>query len=91
MGKRMSWKEIQEKYPDQWVALTDVIYLNDDNCNVESAVLICVMSDEDYIQSRLTFIKEGKNYEYTRTTDTRGFMGVTDIGDVGKYGENRYW
>jgi hypothetical protein len=73
----MTWKEIQEKYPDRWVALTDVTYLNNDNCNVESAVLVCVMSDEEYVAKRLFFINEGKNYEYTRTTDMRGFMGVT--------------
>ena len=24
MAKRMTWKEIQETYPDQWVGLTDV-------------------------------------------------------------------
>lgn len=77
MRDRMTWKEIQKKYPDQWVALTDVSYLNNDNCNVESAVLICAMSDEDYVQTRLRFINEGKNYEYTRTNDIRGFVGVT--------------
>ena len=59
----MTWKEIQEKYPDQWVALTDVVYLNNDNCNVESAVLVCAMSDEEYVAKRLSFINEGKNYE----------------------------
>ena len=77
MRDRMTWKEIQKKYPDQWVALTDVSYLNNDNCNVESAILICAMSDEDYVQTRLGFINEGKNYEYTRTNDIKGFVGVT--------------
>ena len=77
MRDRMTWKEIQKKYPDQWVALTDVSYLNNDNCNVEAAILICAMSDEDYVQTRLGFINEGKNYEYTRTNDIRGFVGVT--------------
>lgn len=24
MGERMTWEEIQEKYPDQWVGLVDV-------------------------------------------------------------------
>ncbi len=24
--ERLTWKEIQEKYPDQWVGLTDVEY-----------------------------------------------------------------
>ena len=77
MEKRLTWEEIQEKYPDQWVALADVIYKNNDNCNVESAVLICAMSDEDYVEKRLTFIREGKTYDYTRTSDIKSFVGVT--------------
>lgn len=77
MTKRMLWKEIQEKYPDQWVALKDVVYLNNDGCNVESAVVVCAMSDEEYVNTRLSFIRDGKRYDYERTEDTRGFIGVT--------------
>lgn len=77
MSNRLSWKEIQKRYPDQWVALDDVIYLNNDNCNVESAILICAMSDDNYIPKRLSFTREGKEYKYERTEDTRGFVGVT--------------
>lgn len=77
MSERMTWQEIKERYPDQWVALTDVVYVNNDNCNISSAIFVCAMSDDNYIQKRLSFTKEGKNYEYTRTNDTRGFVGVT--------------
>lgn len=77
MQSRMTWKQIQTKYPDQWVALEDVAYINNDGCNVESAVVVCGMSDEDYVGKRLLFIHDGKNYEYERTMDTRGFVGVT--------------
>lgn len=38
-NKRMSWEEIQQKYPDQWVGLVDVKYLNDDGISIESAVV----------------------------------------------------
>lgn len=77
MTERMSWKEIQEKYPDQWVALKDVIYLNNDGCNVESAIVVCAMSDEEYVNTRLSFVRNGMKYDYERTGDTRGFVGVT--------------
>lgn len=77
MNERMTWEEIQNKYPNQWVALKDVIYLNNDGCNVETAVVVCVMSDDDYVEKRLSFIRNGENYEYERTEDTRGFVGVT--------------
>ena len=77
MAERMTWKEIQGKYPDQWVALKDVIYMNNDGCNVESAVVICAMSDDDYVNKRLSFVRSGEVYDYERTEDTRGFVGVT--------------
>lgn len=37
--KRLSWEEIQEKYPDQLVGLVDVKYLDNDGISVESAVV----------------------------------------------------
>lgn len=39
MSKRMTWEEIQEKYPDQWVGLKNVKYENDDGVTIESAVV----------------------------------------------------
>ncbi len=39
MAKRLTWEQIQKKYPDQWVGLTDVQYRNDDGVSVESAVV----------------------------------------------------
>ena len=39
MTERMTWKEIQEKYPDQWVGLVDVKYIDDDGISIESAVI----------------------------------------------------
>ena len=39
MTERMTWKEIQEKYPDQWVGLTDVKYIDNDGISIESAVI----------------------------------------------------
>lgn len=37
MTERLTWKEIQEKYPDQWVGLIDIQWKNDSN--IESAVV----------------------------------------------------
>lgn len=77
MHERLTWKQIQEKYPDQWVALTDVRYIDNDGCNVESAIVICGMSDDKYIGQRLSFIEDGKDYLYERTEDRCNFIGVT--------------
>ena len=51
--------------------------MDDDGINVESAIVVNNMTDNDYIAQRLKFIREGKHYEYERTEDTRGFVGVT--------------
>ena len=51
--------------------------MDDDGINVESAVVVCSMKDEDYVEQRLKFMEEGAEYEYERTEDTRGFVGVT--------------
>ena len=37
--ERMTWKEIQKKYPDQWVGLSDVKYVDDDGITIESAIV----------------------------------------------------
>ena len=76
-GQRFTWDQIHDKYPNQWVALTDVEYLDNDGINVKSAVVVCSMTDEDYVARRLEFMRESKTYEYERTEDTRGFVGVT--------------
>lgn len=39
MPERLTWEEIQEKYPNQWVGLTDVSYKNNDGISVESAIV----------------------------------------------------
>lgn len=35
---RLTWKEIQETYPDQWVGLAEIEWLNDSN--IKSAVVL---------------------------------------------------
>lgn len=37
--ERMTWKEIQKKYPDQWGGLIDVKYIDNDGISIESAVI----------------------------------------------------
>lgn len=39
MIERLTWEQIQERYPDQWVGLSDVQYMDNDGVSVESAVV----------------------------------------------------
>lgn len=75
--QKLTWEQIRALYPDRWVALMDVEYMDDDGINVKSAVVVCSVSDDDYIAQRLKFVEEGAEYEYERTADIRGFVGVT--------------
>jgi len=37
--ERLTWEQIQEQYPDQWVGLSEVQYMDNDGVSVESAVV----------------------------------------------------
>lgn len=37
--ERLTWREIERRYPDTWVGLDDVKFENDDGANIESAVV----------------------------------------------------
>ena len=37
MAQRLTWKDIQEKYPDQWVGVVDIVW--QDESNIESAIV----------------------------------------------------
>lgn len=39
MSERLTWEQIQNKYPDQWVGLTEVEYEPDNDATVKSAVV----------------------------------------------------
>ncbi len=39
MGERLTWKEIQEKYPDQWVGLTEVEYDSENDADILTALV----------------------------------------------------
>ena len=39
MAEQLTWKEIQQKYPNRWVGLVNVKYHNDDGISVESATV----------------------------------------------------
>lgn len=59
--QRLTWQQIRTSYPNQWVALTDVEYMDDDGINVELAVVVCGMCDNDYAVQRLKFMEEDES------------------------------
>lgn len=39
MTERMTWREIKEKYPDQWVGLVDVEFEEDNKSTIKTAIV----------------------------------------------------
>lgn len=39
VAERMTWEEIKEKYPDQWVGLADIEYEPESRASIKSAVV----------------------------------------------------
>ncbi len=65
MAKRMSWPEIAKTYPDQWVGLTDVEYMPDNDATIQSAVVLYTDWSKDDLQME-QFKTDGKVMaEYT--------------------------
>lgn len=76
MPERLTLKHIKEKYPNQWVAVTDVDFKPGSISNFYTAVVICRMTDDTYDKTRVKFEKEGKEYMYLRTADPGTFLGI---------------
>lgn len=78
MEERLTWEQIQEKYPDRWVGLVDVKYVNDDGVSVESAIVKYTDKSKD----ELTIMAlDGKVVSRYTTPDN-----VFQLGMVGVHG-----
>lgn len=60
-NERLTWKQIAERWPDTWVGLTEIKFKNDDDINVETAVVSEVGSKDDVFAShfarRVDFVR----------------------------------
>ena len=75
MAERLTWKQIQEKYPDQWVGLVDVQYRDNDGISVESAVV----KYTDKTKSELTrMVLKGEIV--SRHTNPEGHLKLGAVG-----------
>lgn len=73
--ERMTWEQIQKKYPDQWVGLIDVRYQNNDGISVESAVV----KYTDKTKSELTRLVL-KGEIISRHTNPEGHLQLGMVG-----------
>lgn len=75
MPVRLTWEQIQEKYPNQWVGLIDVKYMDDDGISVESAVV----KYTDKTKGELTrMVLKGEIV--SRHTNPEGYLQLGAVG-----------
>lgn len=63
---KLTWQEIVDKYPDKWVALSDVEF---DNTEVKSGVVKASCTDSEVASLFMEFKSKGINYYWIRATD----------------------
>lgn len=76
MTERLTWQEIQTQYPDRWVGLIEVKYLNDDGVSIESAVV----KYKDLSKGELTKrMLDGEIISRYTTLDNVFQMGMVEV------------
>jgi len=72
-SERLTWEEIQEKYPDQWVGMVDVKFEPDNDATVKSAIVKYI----DLSKSILTeMMLDGKCFSRYTTPDHVFWLGA---------------
>lgn len=80
MNERMSWEEIQKKYPDQWVGLVETEYEPDNDATIKSAVV----KYTDKSKSELTRMQIQTNGDLQAVYTTPDY--AFQMGAVGYFG-----
>ena len=75
-SKRLSWKQIQEKYPHQWVGLVDVEREEPDSPNIETAIVKYINKTRNELVDIKLDSERDLIYRYTTPHDScdMGFL-----------------
>lgn len=80
MGERLTWEEIQEKYPDRWVGLAEIEYEPDNDATIKSAVVAYTDKSKDEL-TLMQVQTDGKVLGRYTTPDH-----IFQLGAVGYFG-----
>ena len=80
MNERLTWEQIQEKYPDQWVGLVEVEYEPDNDATIKSAVVKYTNKSKSEL-TRMQILTNGEILGRYTTPDN-----VFQLGAVGYFG-----
>lgn len=73
--ERLTWEQMQEKYPDQWLGLIDVEYKNNDGATVKSGVVKYVNKKKGELTER---VLDGEII--ARHTNPDGYLQLGMVG-----------
>ena len=73
MANRVSWSEIERKYPDMWAFMTNV---KRDHGVVVDCELICVVPFSKMADTMVQLKQKGISFERERTTESMTTTGV---------------
>lgn len=74
MEERLTWKQIKEKYPSQWVGMIDCKMK--DGINIESAIVKYTEKDMSSDQMAYETIKGNMIARYTTLNDEPSYVGA---------------
>lgn len=80
LDSRLTWDQIQKKYPNQWVGLADVEYEPDNESTIRRATVIYIDKDKDEL-TEMQIDTDGKLLARYTTPDD-----IFQIGSVGYFG-----
>ena len=76
MTERLTWKEIQEKYPDQWVGLDEVEYMPHNTATIKSAIVKYIGMSKDELGHRMM---QGEIISRYTTPDNLFQLGMVGV------------
>ncbi len=75
--ERMTWEQIQEKYPDQWIGMVDVEYEPDNGATIHSAIVRYVGLPKGELTRMML---DGKCISRYTTPDNVFWLGALGMG-----------
>ena len=75
MNERLTWKEVTEKYPDRWIAVTDCVgkYTPDFTVTV---LAVCMFTERREVAYEL--ILQGVNFDWEKTLNLETYYSLGD-------------
>lgn len=73
--ERLTWKEIEAKYPNSWIVMDNVKFDGGDICEAD---VIDVLTDNTISNYRVSHIDKKYVYDRTNPEELGGFIGVAE-------------